>query len=604
MTAHINQNQTTASTVLISPITWYSSPYACEFPELNGVYFPLINPTADIEGVYFPADGSGQRFYPDIWYYRDFIAELIRRGVIIPSSALIARLQFQSHEIQLINGMFTARPIPEILVMPFGEYEARPSFDEIKETETAQRHILEFVTPLPKGYFKSQPDAIDLKMIFVEMYHVRLVDQEIFIFCHNHYKPAADSTVLKMIRGTFRDVIENPPDGGKRSSAICKKVLDEIKMDHSLEILDSDISYTMVAFRNYYFDTATMQFTPITPGYVPDKVVFYAIEANIREDIMNFTYDSRAWYTSTPIFDKYLCDVTGGNSTLIRRIYECIGYIITQDTYRKCMFVFQGVPDSGKSTLERLIKSMFVHGAVKALKGNALSERFSLKSLFRKALCSCSDLPDMPFSPQTESILKQLTGFDEIDTDVKFSDRISFYYTGKVVMFTNNPITVKSKYPEAFFNRVKVIPFAHKVQPTMTDKEFDALLAGELDAVVTKALVTYIVSHGQPGFFGDDEFKINEIYRRDCWNDPLAALIFDYAKECFEPSRGGRVIMDEAYRDFLRRTGLTATELYLNVFSHYFMEAAYDLYRAVHHRAAAEPNGNPVSCMKGMVFKV
>lgn len=596
MTAHINQSATN----LISPITWYSSPYAYEFPELNGVYFPLCEPEAYPQGMYAPTSEGGQRFYPDIMYYRGFIAELIRRGVIIPSSALVERLQLQPHEIQLICGMFTVRPIPEILIMPFGGNDGPLSYDELKENETAQSHILEFVAPLPKGYFRAMPDAIELKKLFVEMYHVRLVDKEVYIFCHNHYKPATDVTVLKMIRGTFKEVIENPLDGGKRSSSICKRVLEEIQMDHSLEIFETDISYTMIAFRNCYFDTATLQFTPITPGYVPDKVVFWAIEANIRFDILQ---DSRRWYASTPFFDKYLNDVSGCNPTLIHRIWEIIGYILTQDTYRKCLFVFQGVPDSGKSTLERLLKGMFVHGAVKGLKGKALSERFSLKSLFRKALCSCSDLPDMPFSQQAESILKQLTGFDEIDTDVKFSDRISFYYTGKVMMFTNNTITVKSKYSEAFFNRVKVIPFAYKVQPTMTDKEFDALLFGELDAIVTKALFIYLQRFGQSGFIGDDEFKINELYSRGCWDDPLAALIFEYAKMYFEPSQGGKVFIDETYRDFLRKTELTETELYRNVFSHLFQNAAYDLYGAVHRRASTTPNGDPVSCMMGMALK-
>lgn len=277
---------------------------------------------------------------------------------------------------------------------------------------------------------------------------------------------------------------------------------------------------------------------------------------------------------------------------------------MTQDTYRKCFFAFQGVPNSGKSTLERLLKRLFSPGTVCCLKGMAFSERFALVKLIRKAFCSSSDLPDKAFSELSESVIKQLTGGDEMDSDDKFKDRKSFYYCGKLAFFTNNPITVKSSHPEAFYNRAVAVPFAYKVHPTMTDKEFDELLLSEIDAIATKALYIYLLRYGQPDFIGEDEFKVNAIYRQDCWRDPKAGLVFEYVKDCFAADPNGKIFTEEAYRSFLRSTGLAETDMYLNTFSQLFHLAAYELYKSEHGRAAMNPGENYRYCEKGIAFKV
>lgn len=599
MRANVQHQQSSEPTNLIQPITWFTNPYAGEFIELNGVFFPPLVHTEGMQGRYLMTRDGGQMFFPDIWHYRDYLAELIRRNAVVPSRALLNRLQLQSQDVVPYHTAFNVRPFPNFAI-PFGSEYCHDYDENLADEETAKKIALDMVMPLPERFFSTVPDAITLEKIFVETYHVRLMGKDVFVFCHNHYKLVDDDTLLKMIRGTFSDVIENPPDGGKRTSGICNKVLMEIKMDHTLEIRESDISRTMVAFRNCYFDIATNSFIPITPGYVPEKVVFYSIDANFRFDVAN---DIHTWYYSTRFFDKYLWDITGGNIKLIHRIWEIIGYIMTQDTYRKCFFAFQGVPNSGKSTLERLLKRLFSPGTVCCLKGMAFSERFALVKLIRKAFCSCSDLPDKAFSELSESIIKQLTGGDEMDSDDKFKDRKSFYYCGKLAFFTNNPITVKSSHPEAFYNRAVAVPFAYEVHPTMTDKEFDALLLREIDAIATKALYIYLMRYGQPDFIGEDEFKVNAIYCQDRWKDPKAGLVFEYVKDCFATDPDGKVFTEEAYRSFLRSTGIAETDLYLNAFSQLFHLAAHELYDSEHGRAAMNPGENYRYCEKGIAFK-
>ena len=534
-------------------------------------------------------------------YYRPYLVELIRNRVFTPSPALIAKLQLQPQEIQPIYANIVPRHLPNVTIPYMEMLEWRLDENRVDDEGSAQ-YLLDLIIPLAPGSFSTMPDAIELEKKFVEMYHVRVMESEVFVFCHNHYKSANKATLLKMIRGTFAEVIENPPDGSKRSSNICDKVFAEIVRDSTLEISESDISQTLVAFNNCYFDTATNMLIPITKEYIPNKVVFYAINANLRY-IVN--PDGSIWYdnSATPFFDKYLTDVTGGDPILATRILEILGYILTQDTYRKCFFVFQGLPHTGKSTLERLIKRMFVPGAARAFMGMAFDGNFALKELENKALCSCSDLPDKAFNTKQESVIKQLTGGDEIDTDVKFGRRENFYFRGKLTMFTNNPILVKSSQPEAFFNRAKVVPFAYAVHQTMADREFDQRLLAELDGIVTKAFVTYLQRYGQPGFIGDERYKINAIYHRDCWKDPLLGRIYIYVKENFVFDPNGKVFVEEAYNDFRIKNGLAKSAIYINKFSTYFHKAAVDLFEAEHGRTSTTPNSNPVSCIKGIAFK-
>lgn len=77
------------------------------------------------------------------------------------------------------------------------------------------------VRKIPADSFKTMPDAITLEKQFAVMYNVRLYGEEIYVFCRNHYVAVSDTTLLQMMRGTFADVIESPPNvnsGARRSS--------------------------------------------------------------------------------------------------------------------------------------------------------------------------------------------------------------------------------------------------------------------------------------------------------------------------------------------------------------------------------------------------
>lgn len=475
----MNHNDST----LIEPIEFFRNRYAPRFPELNALVFPVISPETRAPGKYI-ITGSGEReFLPDIICHRQFIISKIQDKTVIPSQSLIDTLKINQWELD---------PMP---------YFTPPQAESVCTA-------FEQITPVSGASFDSNPDAIDLSKWLIYNGIFRMSENRVYFLDGNHYAEVPEYKVMQILRTLFADIIENPTTASprsRRSSNICKDVMDELKRSLKAEIRSEEISYSTIAFRNGYVDLE--KYLKGEPyfyyGERPRKVLFYSIEANFL---------NQGEFCSTPGFDSYLYDVTGGDGDLILRIWEIIGYCLTQDTYRKCCFVFQGVPNSGKSTLERLIKSLFSKGSVNDFRSSALSDRFALADFDKKALGILSDLPDKPFSEEAESMIKQLTGLDEIDTDVKFQRRKSFYNRAKLLLFTNNPIVTRSLHSEAFFNRLVAVPFRYKVVPKMSDMEFDCVLANERDGIATKALHIYLRRYGEPCFLGD--YRINEVFAR------------------------------------------------------------------------------------------
>lgn len=172
------------------------------------------------------------------------------------------------------------------------------------------------------------------------------------------------------------------------------------------------------------------------------------------------------------------------------RIWEIIGYVLTPDNYGRSYFVFQGVPGSGKSTLERLISNMFSYGSVFRIRGDDFGGRFSLQGLEGKAVIIVSDLPGRVFSEDTVSIIKQISGRDCISTDVKYSEQRSFRTNAKMLFFTNNAFIPRSM-DYAFNSRAVCVPFRYAVDKSEQDFSLDYKLASEIDAIATKAMMYY-----------------------------------------------------------------------------------------------------------------
>ena len=246
-----------------------------------------------------------------------------------------------------------------------------------------------------------------------------------------------------------------------------------------------------LGFKNGILDLRSFKFMAPTPD------IFIT---NIVDD-----YYDPSTPANCPNFDNFLFNCYDGNQALINRVWEAIGYILTDDINAKCFFLLLGPGDSGKSLLIKLICSFFREDAVCPLMINQFGERFGLSLANGKKLITCADLPKTPLTDSAVAMIKCLTGGDSISYEQKYKDMARFINTAKLIFASNFPITLVSQ-DQAFINRIVEIPFLHSVPKDKQVKGLYEILSKEKHAIIHRALNAYRHLRSRNYVFSGDEY--------------------------------------------------------------------------------------------------
>ncbi|MTK07467.1 MAG: hypothetical protein F8N38_10305 [Hungatella sp.] len=191
-----------------------------------------------------------------------------------------------------------------------------------------------------------------------------------------------------------------------------------------------------------------------------------------------------------PNFDNYIYSIAAGDKQLITRLWEVIGYLLSNDTNGKVFIVFVGRKDTGKSLLANIISRIVGENDISYLSANDFSGRFDVSELNGKHLNICMDLPDRALSPDAVGKIKSITGNDVIRSDVKHKESISFKPTARLLFGSNAPIRTELPDP-AFYDRLIVIPFLYPVPKDKQDHRLEEKLVTEASGICLKAMEYY-----------------------------------------------------------------------------------------------------------------
>ncbi|MDR1769411.1 MAG: DUF5906 domain-containing protein [Hungatella sp.] len=191
-----------------------------------------------------------------------------------------------------------------------------------------------------------------------------------------------------------------------------------------------------------------------------------------------------------PNFDNYIYSIAAGDNRLITRLWEVIGYLLSNDTNGKVFIVFVGRKDTGKSLLANIISRIVGENDISYLSANDFSGRFDVSELNRKHLNICMDLPDRALSPDAVGKIKSITGNDVIRSDVKHKESISFKPTARLLFGSNALIRTELPDP-AFYDRLIVIPFLYPVPKDKQDHRLEEKLVAEASGICLKAMEYY-----------------------------------------------------------------------------------------------------------------
>lgn len=342
-----------------------------------------------------------------------------------------------------------------------------------------------------------------------------------------------------------------------------------------------------VTFQNGNLNLDNGQLCPHTPSIFTT----YALQAN---------YLGMQYQVETPVFDRFLYRISGGDPNIIERILQMLGYVLTSDTQAKCCFLLQGVTNSGKSVLCNFIRSFFPEEKCTGITLDSMGDRFAAAELDNAALCTTPDLPSKPLPEKAVAMLKALTGNDLIQADRKYRSYTKFRFRGKLIMCSNHPLLTKVR-DTAFEDRIVVIPFLHRVPRSEWNDRLLDDLAPEKDGVASNAISAYYRLRNKNYIFAGD-YALNSdavIYQSVDRRYLSPELAFQFLRAYYVADPDSYVFVADAYEEFCQLYQLEPT---LAVFGKCFADAAKQ-FGGTPDRKRRNSTGNPISCILGLRHK-
>ncbi|NMM55573.1 DNA primase family protein [Paenibacillus aquistagni] len=202
------------------------------------------------------------------------------------------------------------------------------------------------------------------------------------------------------------------------------------------------------------------------------------------------TYMKRSKYQNKyTYFYRFLEDCTEGDLAKMVVLQQLTGYIISNYSNAKKMFILIGKPHSGKSVWLRLWENLVgkEHTTAMTLQQLAENRFMQTKLAFSKLNISPEMNEDSPL--KGVDFLKAVTGGDLITGDRKGDVPIEFYGRTKLVVAGNHmPKLNKFDGTSAFIDRIIFIPFGRSISEAEQDKFLLEKLYREKSEIVAWAI--------------------------------------------------------------------------------------------------------------------
>lgn len=304
--------------------------------------------------------------------------------------------------------------------------------------------------------------------------HYRLLYYSGTFYCQENciFRPISEQE----LRTAIFPIVEPALAAGKNGTLI-GSIIDLLRTSPYTNVYRTTETPDRVFFTNGVYDLTRHELLPPLPT---DFVTAY----------LPFQYNPDN--KDCPVFDRFLSDISGGNTAVISLIWEVIGYLLSSDMSAKSFFLLQGVGDSGKSVLGNLISSMFNQEALAHLDIYRFKDKFSTSTLLGKRLNICMDLPRARISREAIGVIKMLTGDDTITIERKFRPSESYKPTCKLLFGSNFPLMPADSDP-AFCARLVTVPFLYPIPKERQDKHLLEKLMMERSAIAVKALDAYLL---------------------------------------------------------------------------------------------------------------
>ena len=277
---------------------------------------------------------------------------------------------------------------------------------------------------------------------------------------------SSSDDVIRLYRAKVDDQL-----GGERTLACIKHLYPYLLADSDIVVEKVIQNQRIAVLRNGIYNVITRQLRE----HSPKEIAFSWVNAEYVD------------HSKCKHFRKFLQDVTGGDEILQERIWQALGYILTQSNEAKSFFVLGVAPNSGKSLLGNFIESLFEESYVSNVPLNAFNRPFELAPIAGKAVNISLDLPATRLNADAVSALKQLTGGDAVLINAKYERPFRYRSRAKLLFATNFPLELASR-DDAFWQRMVYLPFDYSIPKAQQNPGLFDMLQEERDAIVSEAL--------------------------------------------------------------------------------------------------------------------
>lgn len=405
------------------------------------------------------------------------------------SRKLTARVSVPMPEIDSENTLLKALEV-QLQTAPSGEQSLScTSHKAFKSDDCPNRSSLDsvkkrLITSMPQNQWPRIKSSIDtnskitilsqLGNTIVSEMKVMSLNNNLAIYLGGYWQFVNLHSFIFAIRDRFwehHEVLDSLSESNYRE--LMMKVKTTPSIIKSIDEITPNPDY--INFRDGVFNLGTGKFIEQSP----DHYFFNYVDVSIRD----------IGKGSSEYFEYYMKIASQGDTAFYTLILELVGIAISSKMI-KGFFLLLGPSDSGKTQIALLIKSLLGSDNVAVIPNlNSFKKPHTTAVLKGKKACLCMDLARTHIDEESLAIIKQITGKDPVSIEKKFCDMEMLENTAKLILGANLMPPVNDPIRnDAYFRRMKIIPFRNSVPPEKQIPDIAEKMAEEKGYIVGKAL--------------------------------------------------------------------------------------------------------------------
>ena len=252
---------------------------------------------------------------------------------------------------------------------------------------------------------------------------------------------------------------------------------------------------------------------------------------------------------------RFVDEITDGDESLALFLQKFCGYMLSGDRSEQIILFLLGEGANGKSVFLDVLKYVFgtyagVINAKALTDRNANSIPSDIAALANKRFVMMSEFPE--HAPLNTATVKSITGGDEITARHLYREWFEFKPQFQVVCALNN-LPKLTWIDEAYFRRVRIVPFNRIFEPYERDKGLHTALKVEADGIMrwlVEGYQLYLEKGLEPTPTMEaylDEYRTNA--------DPIYQFVDSYIEETDKKGFIPVQTMLDAIKDYCYRQG-------------------------------------------------